>query len=104
MSFQPSNAFEEQFRQFLQEPETQDAIRGDQEKEIKVMKKSKLPAPPLKPSSRRRGVPFSLTHTLQRAPRRENASLSPHATPAVSAALSDSHACSCLRLLSPRSG
>ena len=36
MSFQPSNAFEEQFRQFLQEPETQDAIRGDQEKEIKV--------------------------------------------------------------------
>ena len=39
MSFQPSNAFEEQFRQFLQEPETQDAIRGDQEKEIKVMKK-----------------------------------------------------------------
>ena len=41
MSFQPSNAFEEQFRQFLQEPETQDAIRGDQEKEIKIMKKSK---------------------------------------------------------------
>ena len=39
MSFQPNNAFEEQFRQFLQEPETQDAIRGDQEKEIKVMKK-----------------------------------------------------------------
>ena len=40
MSFQPNNAFEEQFRQFLQEPETQDAIRGDQEKEIKIMKKS----------------------------------------------------------------
>jgi len=39
MSFQPNNAFEESFRQFLQEPETQDAIRGDQEKEIKVMKK-----------------------------------------------------------------
>ena len=39
MSFQPNNAFEETFRQFLQEPETQDAIRGDQEKEIKVMKK-----------------------------------------------------------------
>jgi len=39
MSFQPNNAFEEQFRQFLQEPETQDAIRGDQEKEIKVLKK-----------------------------------------------------------------
>lgn len=39
MSFQPNNAFEEQFRQFLQEPETQDAIRGDQEKEIKIMKK-----------------------------------------------------------------
>ena len=39
MSFQPNNAFEEQFRQFLQEPETQEAIRGDQEKEIKVMKK-----------------------------------------------------------------
>jgi len=39
MSFQPNNAFEEQFRQFLQEPETQDAIRGDQEKEMKVMKK-----------------------------------------------------------------
>ena len=39
MSFQPNNAFEEQFRQFLQEPETQEAIRGDQEKEIKIMKK-----------------------------------------------------------------
>ena len=39
MSFQPNNAFEEQFRQFLQEPETQDAIRGDQEKEVKIMKK-----------------------------------------------------------------
>ena len=39
MSFQPQNAFEETFRQFLQEPETQDAIRGDQEKEIKIMKK-----------------------------------------------------------------
>ena len=39
MSFQPNNALEEQFRQFLQEPETQDAIRGDQEKEIKIMKK-----------------------------------------------------------------
>jgi len=39
MSFQPNNAFEESFRQFLQEPETQEAIRGDQEKEIKVMKK-----------------------------------------------------------------
>jgi len=39
MSFQPNNAIEEQFRQFLQEPETQDAIRGDQEKEIKIMKK-----------------------------------------------------------------
>ena len=39
MSFQPNNAFEEKFRQFLQEPETQEAIRGDQEKEIKIMKK-----------------------------------------------------------------
>ena len=39
MSFQPNNAFEEQFRHFLQEPETQDAIRGDQAKEIKIMKK-----------------------------------------------------------------
>ena len=39
MSFKPNNALEEQFRQFLQEPETQDAIRSDQEKEIKIMKK-----------------------------------------------------------------
>ena len=39
MSFTPNNAFEEKFRQFLQEPETQDAIRGDQEKEMKMMKK-----------------------------------------------------------------
>ena len=39
MSFQPQNAFEDSFRQFLQEPKTQDAIRGDQEKEIKMMKK-----------------------------------------------------------------
>ena len=39
MSFQPNNALEEQFRQFLQEPETQDAIRSDQEKDMKIMKK-----------------------------------------------------------------
>ena len=39
MSFQPNNAFEEQFRHFLLEPETQDAIRGDQAKGIKIMKK-----------------------------------------------------------------
>ncbi|KAL1495437.1 hypothetical protein AB1Y20_016805 [Prymnesium parvum] len=39
MSFQPNNAFEEQFRQFLAEPGTQDAIRSDQEKEVGLMKK-----------------------------------------------------------------
>ena len=39
MSFQPNNAFEEKFRQFLAEPGTQDAIRSDQEKEIGIMKK-----------------------------------------------------------------
>ena len=39
MSFQPNNPFEEKFRQFLQEPETQDAIRKDQEKEIKIARK-----------------------------------------------------------------
>ena len=39
MSFQPNNAFEEQFRQFLTEPGTQDAIRSDQEKEVRILKK-----------------------------------------------------------------
>ena len=39
MSFQPNNAFEEKFRQFLAEPGTQDAIRSDQQKEIGIMKK-----------------------------------------------------------------
>ena len=39
MSFQPSNAFAEKFRQFLAEPGTQDAIRSDQEKEVGLMKK-----------------------------------------------------------------
>mmetsp|Transcript_40177 Transcript_40177/g.93763 ORF Transcript_40177/g.93763 Transcript_40177/m.93763 type:complete len:377 (-) Transcript_40177:466-1596(-) len=33
------NAFENKFREFLQEPETQDAIRDDQRKEIGIMKK-----------------------------------------------------------------
>ena len=37
---QPTNAFEESFRQFLTEPETQAAIRGDQEKEINMMQKA----------------------------------------------------------------
>jgi len=39
MAFQPSNAFEEKFRQFLAEPGTQDAIRSDQQKEVGIMKK-----------------------------------------------------------------
>uniref|UniRef100_A0A7S0Q4S5 Uncharacterized protein n=1 Tax=Coccolithus braarudii TaxID=221442 RepID=A0A7S0Q4S5_9EUKA len=33
------NAFENKFREFLQEPETQDAIRDDQRKELDVMRK-----------------------------------------------------------------
>ena len=40
VSLQGSNsAFEHSFREFLQEPETQDAIRADQKKEVEAMKK-----------------------------------------------------------------
>ena len=33
------NAFENKFREFLQEPDTQETIREDQRKEMDVMKK-----------------------------------------------------------------
>lgn len=34
-----ANSFEEQFREFLQEPETQEAVRDDQRKEMAVLQK-----------------------------------------------------------------
>mmetsp|Transcript_24656 Transcript_24656/g.40888 ORF Transcript_24656/g.40888 Transcript_24656/m.40888 type:complete len:377 (-) Transcript_24656:303-1433(-) len=39
VSMPGANAFESKFREFLQEPETQDVIREDQRKELDVMKK-----------------------------------------------------------------
>ena len=39
VSMTGGGAFENRFREFLQEPDTQDAIRDDQRKELEIMKK-----------------------------------------------------------------
>ena len=39
VSMQGGGPFEHKFREFLQEPDTQEAIRADQKKELDIMKK-----------------------------------------------------------------